>query len=282
MSFPALRWAFALTLRPPEKAVLLALAWFANPAECAWPSLSTLVQSTGLSRRTVLYALKRLRELGLITLDPKTDFPSLTSYRLRLEDPVQDLHPPVQDLHPPVQDLHPPVQDLHPPVQITSSGGAPLALGGAPLAPNLPSNSSEIYHQESDARARVREPTAPRARRTRAPNPDPSPAPSPLAPPPLRSPFTMVPAPPSPVDSELARRADIDRRRRQAAEIVRQCEAQASRAGTATRQVSNDDSAVIGSPVKQSQVTQGGLIHPCDNPELSSAVANGHDRENEH
>jgi hypothetical protein len=66
MSLPAITWAFKQNLRPAERFVLVALADCANDESRAFPSIKALVAKTGHGRRTVLWALQRLKNLGLI------------------------------------------------------------------------------------------------------------------------------------------------------------------------------------------------------------------------
>jgi hypothetical protein len=66
MSLPAITWAFKQNLRPAERFVLVALADFADEDSRAFPSVETLARKTGHGRRTVVWALQRLRTLGLI------------------------------------------------------------------------------------------------------------------------------------------------------------------------------------------------------------------------
>ena len=55
-------------LSPAERHVLLVLAWRANAEMECWPSEETIMADTGLSKSTVQRALKRLMELGVITV----------------------------------------------------------------------------------------------------------------------------------------------------------------------------------------------------------------------
>ena len=58
--------ASALGLTPSQKSVLLTLGWFDNPVRGAFPSVATIQQWTGLSRRAVYYALDNLQKEGFI------------------------------------------------------------------------------------------------------------------------------------------------------------------------------------------------------------------------
>ena len=67
MSKAAYNVARRCQLRPPAKAVLKELAWYANDeGENAWPSVRTLAERTGFSRRTVQKILRELEGLGAI------------------------------------------------------------------------------------------------------------------------------------------------------------------------------------------------------------------------
>ena len=67
MSKAAYNVACLCRLRPPAKAVLKDLAWFAdNQGENAWPSVRTLAERTGFSRRAVQKILRELEKLGAI------------------------------------------------------------------------------------------------------------------------------------------------------------------------------------------------------------------------
>ena len=67
MSRTAINAACKCQLRPAAKAVLKELAWFADDAgENIWPSVQTLADRTGLSRRAVQQLLRKLEEAGAI------------------------------------------------------------------------------------------------------------------------------------------------------------------------------------------------------------------------
>ncbi len=66
MAINVQKWAYAQALRAPLKPVLVALAWHADKMGVCWPGANTLADETGYSRRTVLGALARLEELGII------------------------------------------------------------------------------------------------------------------------------------------------------------------------------------------------------------------------
>lgn len=70
MSHAALQWALKLRgLRPTARHLLIELADRVNQERgdnVVWPSIATLVECTGLNRKTVILALANLSELGLI------------------------------------------------------------------------------------------------------------------------------------------------------------------------------------------------------------------------
>jgi len=53
---------------PSAKYVLLAISFRANRDGQAWPSLAAIAKDTALSPRTVRYAVRRLVDLGLLTV----------------------------------------------------------------------------------------------------------------------------------------------------------------------------------------------------------------------
>lgn len=74
MSFAHVRHALNLkAAKGTARAVLIALADYADEAGTAWPSIATLAADSGFSRTTVKDALRTLRENGLITIEARTD-----------------------------------------------------------------------------------------------------------------------------------------------------------------------------------------------------------------
>lgn len=68
MSLDATRWAWQQKgLSPSEKLILLALADRCGADDTAYPSYQTLVDDTGLDRKTIWSALRRLEEAGIIS-----------------------------------------------------------------------------------------------------------------------------------------------------------------------------------------------------------------------
>lgn len=66
MSYQAINWAYEVALRQTPKAVLVALANFADESNECFPGQERLAKMAGVSVRTVSRALKDLEELGLI------------------------------------------------------------------------------------------------------------------------------------------------------------------------------------------------------------------------
>lgn len=67
MSKTAYNAACACNLRHPAKAVLKEMAWFADDeGQNIWPSVKTLAERTGLSRRAIQKFLRNLEESGAI------------------------------------------------------------------------------------------------------------------------------------------------------------------------------------------------------------------------
>ena len=104
MSFQAMAWAVALELPSREKFVLLMLSNFADENGMAWPSLATLCKITGMSRHTVIEAIKKLEKESYIKAI-RQNFQGLNlpnRYQLQIAPVVQNKH------HPVVQEVHHP------------------------------------------------------------------------------------------------------------------------------------------------------------------------------
>ena len=130
MSIEVLNLAFYVDgLTPTQKAVLTALANYANPdGGQAFPSVNRMSLMTSYSERAVRYALKDLREMGLIRVIEESKQHKTTEYQLDLQQmqalqarPATDapLKPsrPATDApldNPDLQELHPDLQELHP------------------------------------------------------------------------------------------------------------------------------------------------------------------------
>jgi DNA-binding transcriptional MocR family regulator len=87
MSFQAMSWAIGLKLPTREKFVLLMLANYASNehGEC-YPSLSRLAEDTGMVNNTVIAAIQRLEEMGVLAVQRRqsggVNLPNV--YRLNL------------------------------------------------------------------------------------------------------------------------------------------------------------------------------------------------------
>lgn len=73
-------------LNPTDKLVLLHLAEHADKdtGEC-WPGFGRLADFTGLTRRTVIYSIKRLADLEFITVNPPTAERKTNTYLVRMD-----------------------------------------------------------------------------------------------------------------------------------------------------------------------------------------------------
>ena len=95
-------WAVSQKLPTRDKFVLLMLANYADENGMAWPSVSKLCDMTGMSRHTVIDAVKSLEKNALIKAARQThqgvNLPN--RYELQFAPVVQHLH------HPVVQELH--------------------------------------------------------------------------------------------------------------------------------------------------------------------------------
>lgn len=70
MSFQAMAWAVDIKLPVKEKITLLMLANYAsNESGDCYPSINTLADSTGMSRDSVMRAIKSLEDLGLLKVN---------------------------------------------------------------------------------------------------------------------------------------------------------------------------------------------------------------------
>ena len=80
MSFQAMAEAVKVKLPAPKKCLLMMLANYANESGCCYPSVNTLAEDSGLSRRSVQNYLQEFAELGLIEVRRrKTDIGSSSS-----------------------------------------------------------------------------------------------------------------------------------------------------------------------------------------------------------
>jgi hypothetical protein len=78
MSIKAINWACNTDTPPTARLLLIVLCKFADEKFTAWPSITTLQKSTGLSRRTVIYQLNFLESQGYISRLENSDHSSNT------------------------------------------------------------------------------------------------------------------------------------------------------------------------------------------------------------
>lgn len=71
MSFPAIKWAFIQPIPTIEKMVLLSLANHADDVCECFPSMKTIAEETSMCRRSVLRAIPKLVERGLISFEKR-------------------------------------------------------------------------------------------------------------------------------------------------------------------------------------------------------------------
>lgn len=110
MSWEATGWAWKVKgLGASERLILLALANFANRNHECWPSVSSLIEDTGLSERTIRASTKALEERALITKRTRQDAYGRTTssvYYLSVEG-ANTAPPPATIAPTGVQPLHP-------------------------------------------------------------------------------------------------------------------------------------------------------------------------------
>ncbi|CAB5220152.1 Helix-turn-helix domain containing protein [uncultured Caudovirales phage] len=72
MSFDGIKWAFTQILSSQDKLVLLVIANRINQktGEC-FPSMGSMAEDTGLSRRSILRSIDNLNRLNLIHIEPR-------------------------------------------------------------------------------------------------------------------------------------------------------------------------------------------------------------------
>lgn len=142
MSFQAMTWAISQKLPTRDKFVLLILANYAsNERGDCYPSINRLCDDTGMTRNTVIEAIKALEEAGAVQVIRRTqdgvNLPNV--YRLNLAWGSSAFAPPTQPGGSAA--IEPPVQDL--------TGGS------APIAPE-PINEPINKKKKKEERARVR------------------------------------------------------------------------------------------------------------------------------
>jgi len=80
MSLDATRWAWQQKCRPSHKLVLLSLADRANEGHECFPSLSRLIEDTGLDRKTIMDSIVIMESMGLVAVVRRTG--ARNAYRL--------------------------------------------------------------------------------------------------------------------------------------------------------------------------------------------------------
>lgn len=76
-------------LLPTEKIVLTALIYFSRDKGICYPSITTLQQTTGLARSTVIKALKQLEYYGIIMVAQRGKAKQTNNlYRIFVEDEI--------------------------------------------------------------------------------------------------------------------------------------------------------------------------------------------------
>lgn len=89
-------WSPDLTVTVQQRAVLTVLVLHTDPAGLCWPGQERIAKRTGLSRRTVNYALKELEALGLIKR--RSNPPASTRYTVHVLHSAPDARSTVQEM----------------------------------------------------------------------------------------------------------------------------------------------------------------------------------------
>ncbi|HUC16340.1 MAG TPA: helix-turn-helix domain-containing protein [Acetobacteraceae bacterium] len=157
MSIPALRWAAPLPLKGATKAVLLALADMVADGTNEWePSLERLSLWSGLPRRSLIRAIQRLEEEGLLAVRRATG--KRSKYELRVGAELNQCHSgtgaktaPVSDWHGTSATVAPqPVPPWHPTLPVLPStpsnaradvNAPPMSMPLKPAHPEAPGES---------------------------------------------------------------------------------------------------------------------------------------------
>lgn len=214
----------SVPISPKAHHVLTILSWYARPdGSRAYPSVSTLSAKTRLARSTVQRALAELRRLGLAQVAETSVAKLPTCYRLTLPDPPESEAP-----HSATRSNAGPLNGAEGPH--SEREGPQIRRGGASLSGPIPQRTVS----EPPERARTREGRGAQGPQSRAPMPQltigqPAPRDTPLPsnrfdnsprfptssnPP---EPDATPPAKPAPRTSDPA---DIERRRREAADLA--------------------------------------------------------------
>lgn len=99
-------WAFQQPCSPTAKLVLVKLADSSNKFGYCWPSISRIVEHTGLAERTVRKNLRLLEQIGLVLIERRRrgNRPTSNGYQLVLE-PVDNYVSTSETAHSPMQAL---------------------------------------------------------------------------------------------------------------------------------------------------------------------------------
>ena len=89
---------FGAQMGPYGLAVYVALCRYANQDSECWPSYNTIAKGTGMSRRKVIYEIKRMEELHIIAIERNQHSSNVF---VLLDTSAQHAPPPVHDMHPP-------------------------------------------------------------------------------------------------------------------------------------------------------------------------------------
>jgi hypothetical protein len=197
-----LAWEYPVSGLPSVKLVLLVLAWYADKdGRNAWPSVPTMARQTGLSPRAVQASLLYLKQASLIQVERPSRGTLPTGYRLTL--PLKPVHHCTNS----TPEAIAPLDQL--PLQPMRATPAIIAPTPEAIAPNPSDQSISV-----SPNARAGDPDGPALRgieAARAAARAKPPEPSPLwgrHPPPRRT--------PAPESNPL----EIERRRREAADLV--------------------------------------------------------------
>ena len=87
-----------IALRPPDRAVLMALVLHVDGTGRSFPSISTIQRVTGLSRRTVFYALNNLVGAGVLMRHSGAAAKRSSSTYFLLAPPQHPRHKAYQDV----------------------------------------------------------------------------------------------------------------------------------------------------------------------------------------
>lgn len=99
---------FGSQLGPYGLAVYMALCRYVNQDSECWPSYATIAKGTGMSKRKVIYEVKKLERLQVIAIERNQH---TSNVFILLDTSAQHAPPPVHSMHPPSAQ-HAPKQSL--------------------------------------------------------------------------------------------------------------------------------------------------------------------------